>query len=160
MSIRGPTRGDSPPCRPANGPRAAIIRRRLPSSYELVLMLDPEVPEDQREALAQQVGERIDGGGTIVHAERWGVRRMAYEIRHRRESDYWFWRFEGDNDLLAALDHHLKIADGVVRSRIFAVDPETPTNAPPQIQDEPGRGREGREAGRDHDDDREREPAR
>ena len=33
--------------------------------------------------------------------------------------------------LLGSLDHNLKIADGVLRFRIFKVDPDAPSIAPP-----------------------------
>ena len=56
---------------------------------------------------------------------------MAYEINRRTEADYRWFRFEAGNELLDSLDHNLKIADGVLRFRIFKVDPGTPTIVPP-----------------------------
>ena len=49
---------------------------------------------------------------------------MAYEIKQRNEADYRFYRFQGEPELLERLDHNLKITDGVLRFRIFKVDPE------------------------------------
>ena len=49
---------------------------------------------------------------------------MAYEINERTEADYRWFRFEAPSELLDSLDHNLKIADGVLRFRIFKVDPE------------------------------------
>ena len=57
------------------------------------------------------------------------MRKMAYEIRQRNEADYRYYRFQGETELLERLDHNLKIADGVLRFRIFKVDPDAPTNA-------------------------------
>ena len=51
---------------------------------------------------------------------------MAYEINQRTEADYRWFRFEAPTELLDALDHNLKIADGVLRFRIFKVDPDAP----------------------------------
>ena len=59
------------------------------------------------------------------------LRKMAYEIGQRNEADYRWYRFEGTNDLLDELNHNLKIADGVLRFRIFKVDPEAPVMVPP-----------------------------
>ena len=56
---------------------------------------------------------------------------MAYEINKRTEADYRWFRFEAPTDLLGTLDHNLKIADGVLRFRIFKVDPNTPTSCLP-----------------------------
>jgi small subunit ribosomal protein S6 len=102
--------------------------------YELVLMLDPEAADDDRQRLADDVRKRIESSGTLDQADEWGMRKLAYEIRLRNESDYRYFRFQGEPALLEALDHSLKIADGVLRFRIFKVDPETTTNPPPAAE--------------------------
>ena len=56
---------------------------------------------------------------------------MAFEIRQRTEADYRFFRFQSEASLLESLDHELKIADGVLRFRIFSVDPRSPVVVPP-----------------------------
>lgn len=98
--------------------------------YELVLLLDPEVEDSDRDKLAGEVRGMIEASGTIGHEDSWGLRKLAYEIRRRTEADYRYWRFECEPDLLERLDHHLKIADGALRFRIFQVDPSTPTTPP------------------------------
>jgi small subunit ribosomal protein S6 len=101
------------------------------AEYELVLMLDPETPDAQRETLAGDVRGRIEAAGELRHGETWGVRKLAYEIEKRNEADYRFFRFQAESPLLDELDHSLKIADGVLRFRVFGVDPRTPIAAPP-----------------------------
>jgi small subunit ribosomal protein S6 len=99
--------------------------------YELVLMLDAGQDAPARDALAQQARAQIEGGGTLKHENNWGLRKLAYEISQRTEADYRWFRFEATPDLLEALDHSLKITDGVLRFRIFKVDPEAPVMVPP-----------------------------
>jgi small subunit ribosomal protein S6 len=103
-------------------------------NYELVLMLDPEAADTDRERVADDVRKQIEGAGTLDRADNWGMRKLAYEIRQRNESDYRYYRFQGEPELLERLDHSLKITDGVLRFRIFKVDPETSTNAPPATE--------------------------
>ena len=102
--------------------------------YELVLMLDPEAADDARERVASDVRQRIEGAGTLDRADTWGMRKLAYEIRQRNEADYRYYRFQAEPPLLERLDHSLKIADGVLRFRIFKVDPDAPTNPPPATE--------------------------
>jgi small subunit ribosomal protein S6 len=116
----------------------------LAGEYELVLMLDPEAPDERREKIATDVRKLIEGSGTLKHGEGWGMRKMAYEIRHRTEADYHFFRFEAANPLLEQLDHTLKITDGTLRFRIFKVDPGTPLTAPPAASGPGGRAAEPR----------------
>src|SRR5918996_3520139 len=100
-------------------------------NYELVLMLDPEAADDDRERVADEVRKQIESDGTLERADNWGMRKLAFEIRQRNEADYRYYRFQGEAELLRRLDHSLKIADGALRFRIFRVDPDAPTNPPP-----------------------------
>jgi small subunit ribosomal protein S6 len=94
-------------------------------------MLDPEAPDERREEIANGARQRIESAGELKHADAWGMRKMAYEIRQRTEADYRFFRFASDGPLLNDLDHTLKITDGVLRFRIFKVDPGAPMITPP-----------------------------
>jgi small subunit ribosomal protein S6 len=149
----------------AAAPRAvAIVTGRLSTAdYELVLMLDPETPDERRDQIAAEARKRIESSGSLRAEKAWGMRKLAYEIRQRTEADYRFFRFETESPLLDQLDHSLKITDGVLRFRIFKVDPESPVIEPPPpvalASSGPGRGpgaRRGPGRGRE---DREPEPA-
>jgi small subunit ribosomal protein S6 len=95
-------------------------------------MLDPKLDAPARDGLAQEARGQIEASGSIKHENSWGLRKMAYEINHRTEADYRWFRFEAaSSDLLDSLDHNLKIADGVLRFRIFKVDPSAPVIVPP-----------------------------
>ena len=94
-------------------------------------MLDPEIPEERREQITSEARTRIESGGSLKHDSGWGMRKLAYEIQQRTEADYRFFRFETEGALLDDLNHNLRIADGVLRFRIFKVDPRSPTIVPP-----------------------------
>lgn len=94
-------------------------------------MLDPSRDAPARDALAQEARGKIEAAGTLKHENNWGLRKMAYEIEQRTEADYRWFRFEASNELLDQLNHSLKITDGVLRFRIFKVDPDAPVMAPP-----------------------------
>ncbi len=60
------------------------------NEYEILLMLDPELADEERgnEILAR-VRERVEGdGGTWDGHEPWGRRKLAYEIDHKGEGVY------------------------------------------------------------------------
>ena len=97
-------------------------------------MLDPQAEDDARERVASDVRQQIEDAGTLDRADNWGMRKLAYEIRQRNEADYRYYRFQAEAPLLERLDHSLKITDGVLRFRIFKVEPDTPTNPPPATE--------------------------
>jgi small subunit ribosomal protein S6 len=113
-------------------------------------MLDPEIPEERREQIASEARKRIESGGSLKHDTTWGMRKLAYEIEQRTEADYRFFRFETEGGLLDDLNHNLRIADGVLRFRVFRVDPRSPAIVPPgpvAMAATPARG--GRRPGRE-----------
>lgn len=94
-------------------------------------MLDPEVPDERRDEIAGNAKQRIETAGSLRHSDSWGMRKLAYEIEQRNEADYRFYRFEAEAPLLGDLDHTLKITDGILRFRLFKVDPRAPLIEPP-----------------------------
>lgn len=94
-------------------------------------MLDPQLDGPARDGLVGDARGQIEAGGSLKHENSWGLRKMAFEINKRTEADYRWLRFEAPSELLDSLDHNLKIADGVLRFRIFKVDPRAPVIVPP-----------------------------
>jgi len=102
--------------------------------YELILMLDPQAADEQREKVASDAKSKLEATGELKHEANWGIRKMAYEIDRRGEADYRCYRFAGGKDLLDDLDHTLKITDGVLRFRVFKVEADSPTIVPPDTE--------------------------
>jgi small subunit ribosomal protein S6 len=109
--------------------------------YDLMLMLDPNAPEERQAEILRNVESMIQADATLVGKHDWGVRRMSFEIDHRPEAAYHLFQFETENtDLLQRVDHALKIADGVLRFRIIRLKPGSPP--PPAPRQEAPRTRE------------------
>jgi small subunit ribosomal protein S6 len=102
--------------------------------YDLMLLIDPNAPEDRRTAAISEAESLIGSGGTLAGSYDWGQRRMAYEIDHRPEAEYRLYQFEGDNALLDRLNQRLRILDGVLRFRIIKAKPGQPVPPPPEHQ--------------------------
>ncbi len=100
--------------------------------YDLNVLLDSELPEEQRGRILADVEAMVAETGTIVSAHDWGRRKMAYEIRHKTDADYHLIQFHGPRELLERLDRTLRITDGVVRYRIIKLRPGTPP--PPDLK--------------------------
>ena len=101
-------------------------------TYDLNVLLDSELPEEQRERILADVEAMIAESGTIVSAHDWGRRKMAYEIRHKTDADYHLIQLHGPRELLERLDRTLRITDGVIRYRIIKLRPGTP--GPPDLR--------------------------
>ncbi len=113
---------------------AANLRRSMAGFYDLMLLIDPNAPEERRTAAVSEAETLMSSGGEIVSSDDWGQRRMAYEIDHRPEAEYRLYQFNGDNDTLARLNQRLRINDAVLRFRIIKAKPGQPLPPPPDQQ--------------------------
>jgi len=87
--------------------------------YELMLIL----PAESDESVVTRVVERInttlaDGKGQVGKLDRWGRRRLAYEIAHQAEGYYLVAELEAEPAALTELDRVLHLADEVIRFKV------------------------------------------
>jgi small subunit ribosomal protein S6 len=86
------------------------------TDYEILLMLDPELPEERQSEIVTRVRESIEkDGGRWDNDEPWGRRRLAYEIDHKPEGVYHLLTFAAEPATLDEVSRVLKITDGVMR---------------------------------------------
>lgn len=105
---------------------------KTPPTYDLVLLLDTAAEEAQRQKILTDVeGILSSNGATVVGKHDWGVRKTAFEIRHKGDAEYHLLQFQGGPEVPAALDRVLRITDGVVRFRVVKLAPGTP--GPPDL---------------------------
>ena len=103
--------------------------------YDLVLLLDSQAEDDRRAQILRGVEEAIGKDGEVVNKQDWGLRSLAFEIRHKKDADYHLLQFHGTPELLRQVDRTLHITDEVVRFRIIKLAPGTPP--PPEHRPEP-----------------------
>ncbi len=85
-------------------------------AYEILLLLDPEVPEERQNEIISRTREVIErGGGRWESHEPWGRRKLAYEIGHKGEGTYHLLTFTAAPEALEEVSRVLRITDGVMR---------------------------------------------
>ena len=86
------------------------------TTYEILLLLDPENAEAHQEELVARVRGLVEGGGgTWRSHDAWGRRRLAYEIAKKSEGVYHLVVFESSAETLDEVVRVLKIDDVVLR---------------------------------------------
>lgn len=84
--------------------------------YEVLLMLDPELPEERQQEIVGRAQEIVTkGGGAWLGHEPWGRRKLAYEIDHKGEAYYHLLTFDSEPETLDELTRVLRITDGAMR---------------------------------------------
>jgi small subunit ribosomal protein S6 len=86
------------------------------TTYEILLMLDPELAEARQDDLIARVRELTEGsGGTWRSHDAWGRRRLAYPILKKQEGVYHLLVFDASGETLDEITRVLKIDDSVMR---------------------------------------------
>jgi small subunit ribosomal protein S6 len=108
------------------------------TDYEILLMLDPELPEERQAQIVTRAREAIerDGGRFEAH-EPWGRRRLSYEIDHKGEGSYHLLTFAAEPATLAEISRVLKITDGVMRHLAVRRVQGASTRPPEPVPEEP-----------------------
>ena len=84
--------------------------------YEILLMLDPELPEERQTEIVTRTRELIErSGGSWAAHDVWGRRKLAYEIDHKTDGAYHLLTFSAEPETLDEVSRVLKITDGVMR---------------------------------------------
>ncbi len=91
--------------------------------YELVLVVSPEVAEEEFEAKIENVSRFITGkGGTISNIEKWGKRKLAYPIRRFVEGSYVLAKFKLKPEFGKELEANLRISEEILRHLLIRLD--------------------------------------
>jgi small subunit ribosomal protein S6 len=86
------------------------------TTYEILLLLDPEQAEARQDEIVARTRELVEkGGGSWQSHDPWGRRRLAYPIAHKEEGVYHLVVFDAEAETLDEVSRVLKIDDAVIR---------------------------------------------
>lgn len=92
--------------------------------YETVFILDPTLDEAQEKEQVDRVVQWVeDLGGTMDNVERWGRRRLAYEIRKKRDGIYNILHYHAAGDHVKELERRMRINESIMRVLTVVIDP-------------------------------------
>ena len=86
------------------------------TAYEILVMLDPDLPEERQGEIVGRTRDLVErGGGTWDGHDPWGRRRLAYEIDGKTDGVYHLLSCTCDPSTLDEISRVLRITDGVMR---------------------------------------------
>ncbi len=89
-------------------------------AYEILLMLDPELPEGRQEEIIKRARELVEkANGTWVRHDVWGRRRLAYEIKKKAEGIYAVVSMSAEPATAQELDRQLGLNEAVLRTKLL-----------------------------------------
>ncbi|MBR0481671.1 MAG: 30S ribosomal protein S6 [Firmicutes bacterium] len=92
------------------------------NKYELMVIIDPALEDDKKEAAVENVKNIIAEAGEVSATDVWGLRKLAYPIQKKTEGYYVVMQFTAEPELPKELDRRLRIADAYMRHIIVCKD--------------------------------------
>ena len=91
--------------------------------YECTYILDPGLDDEQQEPMVERFKTLVgENGGTVDAVDKWERRRLAYEVKGKREGVYVVMNFSGEPSTEAELGRVLGISEGILRHLIIRTD--------------------------------------
>ncbi|MDD4356150.1 MAG: 30S ribosomal protein S6 [Smithellaceae bacterium] len=84
--------------------------------YEVIAIVKTDLTEEEINAIMERSSNIIaERQGVIAKAEKWGKRRLAYEIKKQKDGFYFFIDYAGEGSIVDEMERNFKIDDRVLK---------------------------------------------
>ncbi len=91
--------------------------------YELALIVNPEVADEDVEGVIGRVRGYIEAGkGEILDVNVWGRRRIAFPIKHHRFGTYAIITMKADPSAIRELERSLDLYENILRHMVIKLE--------------------------------------
>ena len=93
--------------------------------YESIFILRSSLPEEEAKAVQEKMKGALEKhGASIMKAENWGKKKLAYEVAHDRRGMYTFLQFEAPGHVVSELERLYRLEDSVLKFLTVRVEEE------------------------------------
>ncbi len=104
----------------------------MAKSYETVVIVDAMIPDEAIESEFDAIEQHISSKGQLLKADKWGKRRMAYNIKGRSHGEYAVFYYESEPGFPAEMEKRFRINENILRWLTISDNPY----GPPQDKEE------------------------
>jgi len=94
------------------------------AEYETIFITAPTLTDDETDEIAAQMEILVRERGATLRVEKWGKRKLAYEIKHHNDGYFYLFEMETQSDVILELERRMKLDDKVLRFLTVRVDEE------------------------------------
>ncbi|MBI2264706.1 MAG: 30S ribosomal protein S6 [Armatimonadetes bacterium] len=88
-------------------------------NYEMVAILDPDLGEEDLNAVVEKCSKQVVAlGGEVVSEDRWGKKRLAYELKNQKEGIYVLFNLKTSTESASELERWMRITDKILKCMI------------------------------------------
>jgi len=86
------------------------------NQYETILIIDPNTESQDIERIIEDVQNLISGsGGEVTKVDRWGKKRLAYEVKGNKDGYYGLINFEAEPQFIQRLGRYYGLTEQVIK---------------------------------------------
>lgn len=94
-------------------------------SYEMMLAINPQLEDEELDNLLNKVKKVVkDTKGEVTRLDKWGKRKLAYEIKDFDEAIYVVLKFNADEKKISELERVMKLEERVIRYLLIIQEKE------------------------------------
>ncbi|MGH2557172.1 MAG: 30S ribosomal protein S6 [Actinomycetota bacterium] len=87
--------------------------------YEIMFILPPEADDQVIQGVTDRISQVLEeSGGKVTSVNKWGKRRLAFELNRQSEGFYVVAEFEAEPEAIKELDRVLALVDEVARFKV------------------------------------------
>jgi small subunit ribosomal protein S6 len=104
------------------------------NKYETTFILEPGLDDNRLNEEIEKVSRWItDLGGQVLDVQRWGKRRLSYEIHKKRDGIYTMLLHESPGPVVGEVERRMRLDESVLR--VLSVL-HVPVEVPPAVEGE------------------------
>ncbi len=98
--------------------------------YEAVIIIEPDVADDEVKALSEKFGDLIKShDGEVIKIEDWGIKKLAYLVRKRDKGRYILFDFVSGPTLISEIERQFKISENIMKYLTVKLDEDVDLEA-------------------------------
>ena len=90
--------------------------------YEVIFIVKPAEEEGLNTVVTKFENLIKNNGGNIEKIDRWGKKRLAYEVKDFAEGFYYLMHFTAEPKVIFELDRVMKITDEILKHMVIKQD--------------------------------------
>ncbi|MGB4782841.1 30S ribosomal protein S6 [Candidatus Methylomirabilis sp.] len=93
------------------------------NQHEVIIILDPALTEDGVEAEISGLRTvAAKKGGEVLEVQKWGKKRLAYEVKKRREGQYVLMKVDGMGGVVVDIERHFQITEAILKGMVVRAE--------------------------------------
>lgn len=86
------------------------------NKYETVFIVNPSIESEDIEKVIEDTQNLISGsGGTVIRVDKWGKKRLAYEVKGNRDGYYVLVDFEAEPQFIQRLGRYYGLTEEIIK---------------------------------------------